>query len=64
MALIGFVGFVGFVEFVEFIGEHDHEILTVKWVDPYNLPPLSHKVTKHEVERMINAALHDKTIFD
>jgi 8-oxo-dGTP pyrophosphatase MutT (NUDIX family) len=51
-------------EFVEFIGEHDHEILTVKWVDPYNLPPLSHKVTKHEVERMINAALHDKTIFD
>lgn len=51
-------------EFVKFIGEHDHEILSVRWVDPHNLPHVSNKVTRGEVERMIKAALNDQTIFD
>jgi len=51
-------------EFLEFVGEHDHEIISVQWVDPLKLPPLSRKVTKFEIERMIDAALNDKTIFD
>jgi len=51
-------------EFLGFTGEHDHEIISVKWVDPLKLPPLSRKVTKFEIERMIDAALKGKTIFD
>ena len=44
--------------------EHEYETDDVGWFDINNLPPLSKKVTAGEVERMINAAVNNETIFD
>lgn len=51
-------------EFLGFIRAHDHEIIQVRWVDPLQLPKLSDKVTKVEMDRIIDAALNNKTVFD
>lgn len=51
-------------DFLGFIHAHDHEIIDVRWIKPLELPKLSHKVTKVEMERIIDAAINNKTIFD
>ncbi len=44
--------------------EHEYETDDVGWFDVDNLPPLSPKVTPQEVQRMIDAAKNNETIFD
>lgn len=46
------------------LGEHEYETDDVGWFDINDLPPLSPKVTKGEVERMVFAAVKGETIFD
>ena len=51
-------------DFLGFVKAHDHEIIQVRWVDPLRLPKLSDKVTKVEMDRIIDAVLNNRTIFD
>ncbi len=44
--------------------EHEYETDDVGWFPVDNLPELSRKCSSGEVERMINAALNNETIFD
>ncbi len=44
--------------------EHEYETDDVGWFDVRNLPELSPKVTREEVQRMIDAAVNNETIFD
>ena len=44
--------------------EHEYETDDVGWFNIDNLPPLSRKVSPGEIERMIDAAVNGKTIFD
>ena len=46
------------------LSEHEYETDDVGWFDVKNLPPLSKKVTREEVKRMINASINGETIFD
>ena len=45
-------------------GVHDHEITEVGWFKRHTLPVLSRKVTKSEIERMLDAALANNNIYD
>lgn len=44
--------------------EHEYETDDVSWFDVFNLPDLSRKVTKEEIERMLMATINGETIFD
>ncbi len=44
--------------------QHEYETDDVGWFPIYDLPPLCKKVTKGEVQRMIDAAVSGETIFD
>ena len=44
--------------------EHEYETDDVAWFDIDNLPPLSRKVMREEIDRIINAIKENKTIFD
>ena len=44
--------------------EHEYETDDVGWFDVNNLPELSRKVSREEIDRLIDAALTGKTIFD
>ena len=44
--------------------EHEYETDDVGWYPVNNLPPLCKKVTPGEVQRMVDAAVNDETIFD
>ena len=44
--------------------EHEYETDDVGWFDVNNLPELSPKVTREEVQRMVDAAVNKETIFD
>ena len=44
--------------------EHEYETDDVNWFDLYNLPPMSRKVAKQEIDRIIDAIVKQKTIFD
>ena len=44
--------------------EHEYETDDVGWFDVKNLPELSPKVTREEIQRMIDAAVNNETIFD
>lgn len=44
--------------------EHEYETDEVGWFDIHNLPPISRKTNTQELERMIDACLSEKTIFD
>ena len=44
--------------------EHEYETDDVQWFDLDNLPPLSRKVMKEEIDRIINAIKTKETIFD
>lgn len=46
------------------LGEHEYETDDVGWFDIHNLPLISKKSTKEELERMIFAAVSGETIFD
>ena len=44
--------------------EHEYETDDVNWFDLDNLPPMSRKVAKQEIDRIIDAIKTGKTIFD
>ena len=44
--------------------EHEYETDDVSWFPLDELPPLSRKVMKEEIKRIIDAVKHNKTIFD
>ena len=44
--------------------EHEYETDDVAWFDLDNLPPLSRKVMREEIDRIVNAIKENKTIFD
>ena len=44
--------------------EHEYETDDVAWFDLDNLPSLSRKVMREEIDRIINAIKENKTIFD
>ena len=44
--------------------EHEYETDDVAWFELDKLPPLSRKVMKEEIDRIINAIKENKTIFD
>ena len=44
--------------------EHEYETDDVAWFGLDNLPPLSRKVMREEIDRIINAIKENKTIFD
>ena len=44
--------------------EHEYETDDVAWFELDKLPPLSRKVMKEEIDRIINAIKTNKTIFD
>ncbi len=44
--------------------EHEYETDDVGWFDVNNLPDLSRKVSKEEIDRMLKAAINGDTIFD
>ena len=44
--------------------EHEYETDDVGWFDVKNLPEISKKVSRAELDRLIDAALTGKTIFD
>ena len=44
--------------------EHEYETDDVAWFDIDNLPPLSRKVMREEIDRIVNAIKENKTIFD
>lgn len=46
------------------LGEHEYETDDVGWFDVDNLPLISKKTTKGELERFIKAAISGETIFD
>lgn len=51
-------------DIVTLSGDHDHEITEVAWFKRDQLPTLSKKVTTHEIERMLDAALANLIIYD
>ena len=46
------------------LGEHEYETDDVGWFDIDDLPLISRKTSKEELERMIKAAINGETIFD
>lgn len=46
------------------LGEHEYETDDVGWFDVDNLPLISKKTSKQELERFIKAAINGETIFD
>ena len=44
--------------------EHEYETDDVRWCDIDNLPELSRKVTRVEIDRMIDAVIKGETIYD
>ena len=46
------------------LGEHEYETDDVNWFDVDNLPLISKKTSKQELERFIKAAINGETIFD
>lgn len=44
--------------------EHEYETDDVRWFNLDQLPPLSRKVCKEEIDRIVEAIKTDKTIFD
>ena len=46
------------------LGEHEYETDDVGWFDVNNLPLISKKTSKEELERFIKAAISGETIFD
>ena len=44
--------------------EHEYETDDVNWFDLHELPPMSRKVAKQEIDRIIDAIIKQKTIFD
>ena len=46
------------------LGEHEYETDDVNWFDIDNLPLISRKTSKEELERFIFAAKNGETIFD
>lgn len=44
--------------------EHEYETDDVNWFDIDNLPPMSRKVAKQEIDRIIDAIKTNKTVFD
>ena len=46
------------------LGEHEYETDDVGWFDVNNLPLISKKTSKQELERFIKAAINGETIFD
>ena len=44
--------------------EHEYETDDVNWFDLNRLPPMSRKVAKQEIDRIIDAVIKQKTIFD
>ena len=44
--------------------EHEYETEAVKWCDINNLPELSRKVTRKEIDRMLEAVIKGETIYD
>ena len=44
--------------------EHEYETDDVNWFDLHELPPMSRKVAKQEIDRIIDAVIKQKTIFD
>ena len=46
------------------LGEHEYETDDVGWFDVDNLPLISKKTSKQELDRFIKAAINGETIFD
>ena len=46
------------------LGEHEYETDDVGWFDVNNLPLISKKTSKEELDRFIKAAINGETIFD
>ena len=46
------------------LGEHEYETDDVGWFDVNNLPLISKKTSKQELDRFIKAAINGETIFD
>ncbi len=44
--------------------EHEYETDDVNWFNLNELPPMSRKVAKQEIDRIIDAVIEQKTIFD
>lgn len=44
--------------------EHEYETDDVNWFNLNELPPMSRKVAKQEIDRIIDAIIEQKTIFD
>ena len=44
--------------------EHEYETDDVNWFNLNELPPMSRKVAKQEIDRIIDAIIKEKTIFD
>ena len=44
--------------------EHEYETDDVNWFDICKLPPMSRRVAKQEIDRIIDAVINKKTIFD
>ena len=44
--------------------EHEYETDDVNWFDLHKLPPMSRKVAKQEIDRIMDAVIEQKTIFD
>ena len=44
--------------------EHEYETDDVNWFNLNELPPMSRKVAKQEIDRIIDAVIKQKTIFD
>lgn len=44
--------------------EHEYETDDVSWFDIHNLPTMSRKLALEEINRMIDAVVNNKTIFD
>ena len=44
--------------------EHEYETDDVNWFNLHELPPMSRKVAKKEIDRIIDAVIEQKTIFD
>ena len=44
--------------------EHEYETDDVNWFSLNELPPMSRKVAKQEIDRIIDAVIEQKTIFD
>ena len=44
--------------------EHEYETDDVNWFDLHKLPPMSRKVAKQEIDRIVDAVIEQKTIFD